>query len=41
MTKEEVNKLFDVLDTRERLIAQLAVIAGMRPGQILALTGDR
>ncbi len=38
MSKEEVKKLLKVLDTRERLIAQLAIIAGMRPGEILALT---
>ncbi len=38
MSKEEVKKLLEVLDTRERLIAQLAIIAGMRPGEILALT---
>jgi integrase len=38
MNKEEVKKLLEVLDTRERLIAQLAIIAGMRPGEILALT---
>jgi integrase len=38
MNKEEVKKLLEVLDPRERLIAQLAIIAGMRPGEILALT---
>lgn len=38
MTKEQVKQLFDVLGTRERLIARLAIIAGMRPGEILALT---
>lgn len=38
MNKEEVKNLLGVLDTRERLIAQLAIIAGMRPGEILALT---
>jgi integrase len=37
MNTEEVKKLLSVLDTRERLIAQLAIIAGMRPGEILAL----
>ncbi len=37
MTKDEVNQLLNVLDTREKLIAQLALIAGMRPGEILAL----
>ena len=35
MRKEEVKKLHEVLDTRQRLIAQ---IAGMRPGEIVALT---
>ena len=38
MNREEVKKLLEVLDARERLIAQLAIIAGMRPGEILALT---
>ena len=27
----------DVLDLRERVVAQLAIIRGMRPGEILAL----
>jgi integrase len=40
MTREEVRKLLEVLEARERLIAQLAIIAGMRPGEILALTWD-
>ncbi|HEX5483836.1 MAG TPA: tyrosine-type recombinase/integrase [Terriglobia bacterium] len=34
---EEVKSLFSVLDLRELLIAKLAVIAGMRPGEIFAL----
>lgn len=34
---EEVKLLFSVLDVRELLIAKLAVIAGMRPGEIFAL----
>lgn len=34
---EEVKLLFSVLDPRELLIAKLAVIAGMRPGEIFAL----
>jgi integrase len=38
MNEEEVKQLLEVLDARERLIAQLAIIAGMRPGEILALT---
>ena len=36
----ECGKLFEQLDLRERLIAKLAVIAGMRPGEIFALTWD-
>lgn len=38
MTMKEVQICFGVLDRRERLIAKLAVIAGMRPGEIFALT---
>jgi integrase len=38
MTILEVQKLFEALGPRERLIAKLAVLAGMRPGEILALT---
>lgn len=41
MTIEEVRTLFGVLETRERLIAKLAVLAGMRPGEIFALTWKR
>lgn len=41
MTIEEVRTLFGVLDTRERLIARLAILAGMRPGEIFALTWKR
>ena len=41
MTIEEVRKLFGVLDVREQLIARLAVLAGMRPGEIFALTWKR
>jgi integrase len=37
MSLEEVNKCFSVLDLRDRLIVKLAVLAGMRPGEILAL----
>jgi integrase len=36
-TLEEASQLFLVLDARERLIAKLAVLAGMRPGEIFAL----
>ena len=41
MSIEEVQNCFAALDQRERLIAKLAVIAGMRPGEIFALTWDR
>ncbi len=42
MTIEEVRTLFAVLLTpREQLIARLAVLAGMRPGEIFALTWKR
>src|SRR5258708_904407 len=33
MTIEEVNQCFAVLDFRDRLIVQLATLAGMRPGE--------
>jgi len=38
MNVQDVQKCFDVLGQRERLIAKLAVIVGMRPGEIFALT---
>lgn len=38
MTIAEVRTCFRVLGSRERLIAKLAVLAGMRPGEIFALT---
>jgi integrase len=38
MTMKEVQTCFGALDRRERLIAKLAVIAGMRPAEIFALT---
>jgi integrase len=38
MTIEEVQTCFRVLGTRDRLIAKLAILAGMRPGEIFALT---
>ena len=41
MTIKEVQTCFAALDQRERLIAKLAVIAGMRPGEIFALTWGR
>jgi integrase len=41
MTLENVRTCFKVLAQRERIIAKLAILAGMRPGEILALTwGD-
>ncbi|MGH9689226.1 MAG: tyrosine-type recombinase/integrase [Candidatus Acidiferrales bacterium] len=41
MTVEEVRQLLSVLDVRERLIAKLALIAGMRPGEIFGLKWAR
>ncbi len=41
MTVEEVRQLFSVLDLRERLIARLALLAGMRPGEIFGLKWAR
>ncbi len=37
MTKEEVEQYISILETRERVIAHLAIFCGMRPGEILAL----
>jgi integrase len=37
MTTEEVRLLFSVLETRELVIAKLAIVAGMRPGEIFGL----
>ena len=37
MTLEEVKRCLMVLDIRERLVVQLAIIAGMRTGEILGL----
>ena len=37
MNKEEVEQYISVLNPRERVIAHLALFAGMRPGEILAL----
>ncbi len=37
MTKEEVEHYINALTQRERVIALLAIFAGMRPGEILAL----
>ncbi len=41
MTIKEVQICFAVLGQRERLIAKLAIMAGMRPGEIFALTWGR
>jgi integrase len=41
MTMKEVQICFSVLDRRERLIAKLAILAGMRPGEIFGLTWPR
>lgn len=41
MNIEEVKRCVAVLDFRERLIVQLAIIAGMRPGEIFGLTWGR
>jgi len=41
MTIEDVRRMFRVLDLRERLIAKLALLAGMRPGEIFGLTWSR
>jgi len=41
MTIEEVRQMLSVLDVREWLIARLALIAGMRPGEIFGLTWAR
>lgn len=37
MSAEEVQKCFSVLEQRERLIVKLAIVSGMRPGEIFAL----
>jgi integrase len=41
MTKEQVRLALSVLDLRERIIFLLAVLVGMRPGEILALRWAR
>jgi len=41
MTVEEVRMQLSVLGVRERLIAKLGVLAGMRPGEIFALAWGR
>jgi integrase len=37
MNREEVQKCFAALDQRERLIVKLAILAGLRPGEIFGL----
>jgi integrase len=37
MTKEEVNQCIRTMDRRERLVVQLAILSGLRPGEIFAL----
>ena len=41
MTVEDVRRMFRVLDVRERLVAKLALLAGMRPGEIFGLKWSR
>jgi len=41
MSIKEVQTYFSVLELRERLIAKLAILAGMRPGEIFALKWGR
>jgi integrase len=41
MNMKEAQICFGALDQRERLIAKLAIIAGMRPGEIFALIWGR
>jgi integrase len=41
MGVEDVQECFQVLDRRERLVVKLAILAGMRPGEIFALTWGR
>jgi integrase len=41
MSFEEVNRTFGALAQRERLIVKIAILAGMRPGEIFGLTWGR
>ena len=41
MTLAEVKTMFSLLEQRERLIVKLAVLTGMRPGEIFGLTWGR
>jgi integrase len=41
MSFEEVSRAFGALAQRERLIVKIAILAGMRPGEIFGLTWGR
>jgi integrase len=41
LSLKEVKQIFDALNLRERLIVKLAVLAGMRPGEIFGLKRGR
>jgi integrase len=41
MSFEEVSRAFEALAQRERLIVKVAILAGMRPGEIFGLTWGR
>ncbi len=41
MTVDEIKRAFDVLELRERLIFKLAVLVGLRPGEIFGLRRTR
>jgi integrase len=41
MTVDEVRLLLSVLEVRERFIARLALLAGMRPGEVFGLKWER
>jgi integrase len=41
LTAKEVKRVFEALELRERLIVKLAILAGMRPGEIFGLRRGR
>jgi integrase len=41
MNLEEVKKVLSVLECRERLVVKLAILSGMRPGEIFGLRWER
>lgn len=41
MNFKEVNRAFEALNQRERLIVKMAVLSGMRPGEIFGMTWGR